>query len=153
TNPADQVRRTEADAGPAGDPASRLWQLWQAGHQPDARRVLQEAGPLAPGPTAAALRIDQRERWRVGQGVRVATDLNDHPVLRGDPEAVFLLVYSELLLRREMGESPTLGEYQATYPEFAERLRLQLELHDALGDLSSLAWPETLVSDPCGPRT
>jgi serine/threonine protein kinase/tetratricopeptide (TPR) repeat protein len=153
TDPAERLPRTELDARRFDDPASRLWRLWQAGHQPDVRQVLREAGPLSPGRIAEVLRIDQRQRWRIGQRVRAATYLNDYPVLREDPEAILLLIYSEFLLRRELGESPILGEYQAAYPEFAERLQLQLELHDALGVLTSLSLPETQVSDPPGPPT
>src|SRR5262245_50239806 len=59
-------------------------------------------------------------------------------VLRAGPED---LVWSEWLLREELGEKPTLQEYFRRFPEFEQDLRAQLELHRALGRAASGAAP------------
>ena len=79
------------------------------------------------------LRVDQRERWRIGDRVPAADYLRDFPALRGDPEAALEVIYGELLLREELGEAPAPEEYLRAYPEYAERLRMLVELHRALG--------------------
>ena len=88
------------------EPARELWLLWRRGPRPDVRRLLDRAGDLAPAQVAAALRVDQRERWRIGDRVPAADYLRDWPALRGDPEAALEVIYGELLLREEMGEAP-----------------------------------------------
>ena len=79
---------------------------WRRGPRPDVRRLLDRAGDLAPAQVAAALRVDQRERWRIGDRVPAADYLRDCPALRGDPEAALEMIYGELLLREELGEAP-----------------------------------------------
>ena len=54
------------------------------------------------------------------------------PPSRVDPEAFFGLLYHEILIREELGERPDPGDYARAFPEFAERLRLQMEVHEAL---------------------
>ena len=49
-----------------------------------------------------------------------------------DPTELLDLVYNEVLLREEDGESPQLGEYLARFPGHAEALRAQFEVHEAL---------------------
>ncbi len=44
------------------------------------------------------------------------------------------LVYAEVLLRRERGESPSLAEYEQRFPTFAEPLRLHFELEPWMTD-------------------
>jgi serine/threonine protein kinase len=49
------------------------------------------------------------------------------------------LVWSEALLRHELGETPTAEEYAGRFPHLAERLRRQFALHEAVaGSLLSL---------------
>src|SRR5262249_34236328 len=45
------------------------------------------------------------------------------------------LIYAEFLLREELGEHPTLEDYTARFPELAEELRAQIDLHQALAEL------------------
>ena len=56
-----------------------------------------------------------------------------HPTIRDEGEAAFELIYGEFLLREELGERPSLGEFRWRFPRFAERLQRQLDLHDVLG--------------------
>ena len=60
------------------------------------------------------------------------------------PRRVFELVYNELLIREELGERPDPDDYAATFPELAERLRLQLQVHEALSsdEFAAVAWPK-----------
>jgi eukaryotic-like serine/threonine-protein kinase len=75
---------------------------------------------------------DLVERWRRGDRVPVESYLGLHPELRGDAPEAFELIYGEFVVREDLGESPTLQEYQRRFPQWAERLQRQVELHGAL---------------------
>src|SRR5207237_544790 len=77
-------------------------------------------------------RVDQRERWELGERRAASDYLDDFPGLRGDPEAALEMIYAEWLLREERGESPALEDYRRAYPEHAEGLAVQVEVHRAL---------------------
>lgn len=85
------------------------------------------------------LREDQRARWTAGDRFGVASYLKAFPDLVSDSEAVFELLYREWLLREELGEKPEFAEYTTAFPELAGRLRMQIEVHEALD--SEDAWP------------
>jgi serine/threonine protein kinase len=86
----------------------------------------------------AVLRVDQRERWQIGEPVPAESYLQDYPALQTDVEHAVELVYAEFLVREEQGEVPTLEEYVARFPRYADRLRIQIELHRALEPGTSL---------------
>jgi tetratricopeptide (TPR) repeat protein len=67
-----------------------------------------------------------------------------YPNLRNDPELVLDLICHEMLLRERRGESPTAEEYLRRFPDFADDLRLQLEVRQALGGKAAL--PTTVVN-------
>src|SRR5262245_53721011 len=121
-----QVSRAEPDL--------LLDDLWARGEQPDVRSFLAllQADGVGLDDLLAVLRVDQRRRWLAGDRVAVAAYLRDFPSLAGDSEAVFELVYNEILIREEIGECPDPREYAAAFPLLAGRLRLQLEVHEAL---------------------
>jgi serine/threonine-protein kinase len=110
----------------------RLGRLWRAGQRPDVRAFLDGGGELDAAELAAVLRVDQGERWRAGDPVPAESYLRDFPVLGQDGEAALDLVYHEFLLREEGGGAPDLDEYQRRFPQLAEPLRRQVELHRAL---------------------
>src|SRR5262245_35610928 len=114
-----------------GDPAHDLWIRWRRGERPDVGAFLAGLGGLSPTTLAAALRVDQRERWAIGERVPAADYLREFPALRDDPEAAIELIYGEFLLREAMGEAPELGEYLRGHPEYAEQLAIQIDLHRA----------------------
>ena len=118
-----------SDSAQWAGPETRLWDLWRQGLRPDVRLFLRETGALTPSQLAAVLRIDQRERWWLGQRVPAMAYLNDHQALQAEPEAAIEVIYGEFLLREELGESPSVDEYLVDYPQYAERLRSQVELH------------------------
>jgi serine/threonine-protein kinase len=139
--------------------ARRLCHLWHQGERPDLRHFLDGAGELSPSQLAEVLRVDQRERWRIGERVSAGSYLRDHPTVQTDGEAAFELIYSEFLLREELGEAPELEEYSRAYPQYGARLQLQLELHGALdsstqdGRESDLDLPGTLFGSPDSARS
>ncbi len=132
--------------------AGQLLRLWRAGERPDVRDFLARAGPLAPAELAAVLLIDQRERWERGERPPAETYLNAYPCLREAPDAALDLVYGEFFLREERGEAPALDEYLRRFPEYAGPLRLQAELHLAMGPVAPAAGEPTLA-EPAGPES
>jgi eukaryotic-like serine/threonine-protein kinase len=87
-----------------------------------------------PGPPLLSLVLRHQSRaWRRGERAAVEDYLAQQPGLRADAEAVLDLIYNEVLLREEDGESPRLEEYLGRFPELAPQLRLQFEVEGALG--------------------
>src|SRR5262245_34818746 len=74
---------------------------------------------------------DQERRWRAGAPVALEDYLRQEPSL-DDPEALLDLIYKEVLLRGERGESPQLEEYVARFPNLAAKLRPLFEVHHAI---------------------
>src|SRR4051812_24469576 len=123
--------RTTSATEASVTPDAALDRLWREGLRPDLRAFLAAAGPLELEDLLAVVRVDQRRRWLAGERVAVAAYARDFPAVACDPEAVFELVYHELLIREEVGERPDADEYASAYPDLAGRLRMQLEVHDA----------------------
>jgi tetratricopeptide (TPR) repeat protein/tRNA A-37 threonylcarbamoyl transferase component Bud32 len=88
------------------------------------------AGPDRP--LLALLLRHQSRAWRQGGRVPVEEYLAQQPALRGDDEAVLDLIYQEVVLREEVGESPQLEEYLRRFPALAPQLALQFEVERAL---------------------
>ena len=122
--------------GGRDDPAGRLSSLWRQGQQPNVADFLAAAGTRDPEEILAVLRVDQSERFRLGQWVRVETYLDAVPAFRDHREQALDLIFAEYLLREEMGQRPALEEYLLRFPQYAQELKLQLELHQALGTQS-----------------
>jgi predicted Ser/Thr protein kinase len=112
--------------------AEQLVQLWEQGQCPDVDAFLAQAGPLTPAQLSTVLRVDQRRRWESGERVTAEDYLLRHPALATDPEAVVDLIFNEFLLREQLGEAPSLADYQRRFPSYAAVLVLQGELHRAL---------------------
>jgi WD40 repeat protein len=119
-------------ATPGPDVTERLYQLWRQGERPDVDAFLARTGDLSPSEAAAVLRVDQRERWRLGEGVPAEAYLQRHPSVAADPEASLDLIFNEFLIRGRCGEPPTLDEFLGRFPEHSEILRAQIELHRAV---------------------
>src|SRR5687768_14291940 len=112
-----------------GDPAQDLWLRWRRGERPDVGAFLAGIEDLSPSQMAAVLRVDRRERWAIGERVSAAEYLQEFPAVADDPELALEQVYGEFLLREELGEAPSLEEYQRDYPRYAARLAIQIGLH------------------------
>jgi WD40 repeat protein/serine/threonine protein kinase len=84
--------------------------------------LVSHAGHVPPADMLEAIRADQARRWRSGQPIRAEAYLDAFPKL---PSAdAFQVIWSEVLLRFEKGESPPAAEYQARFPGHAEALGL-----------------------------
>jgi tetratricopeptide (TPR) repeat protein/predicted Ser/Thr protein kinase len=79
-----------------------------------------------------SLLMEQRERWQRGEPMLVEAYLERLPELRDNPDVVLDLIYNEIFLRAQHGETPCLPEYLGRFPQFADALRLQFEVHNAL---------------------
>lgn len=106
-------------------------------------------------PEVQALLVDQRRRKRHGEPFHAEYYLSRHPALRGDPEGLLDLIYNEVLLREQLGEAPTLAEYQVRFPELAASLGDLFEVHRAIDaggaghdDLPATEGPTTVPPGP-----
>jgi WD40 repeat protein/tRNA A-37 threonylcarbamoyl transferase component Bud32 len=101
----------------------------------------------APEPLVETLRRDQRERWQAGDRVAVEAYLRQHPALQTEADGPLELIYSEVILRKHLGEVPRLEEYQQRFPSLAARLEMLFDIDQALqGSMPGAATP-TLVPD------
>jgi serine/threonine-protein kinase len=116
------------------DAARRLWRLWQQGRRPDLAEFLAGAGPLGPLDLAAVLRVDQRQRWLLGQRLSAEHYLAAFPAVAADGEAALDVAYAEFLLRRELGEAVAPEEFLRRFPQLGESLRVQFDFARALGN-------------------
>ncbi len=78
------------------------------------------------------IRADQQDRWAAGDRVLAETYLEHHPTLREQVEAALDLIYSEILVRERLGEAVDLDEYKRRFPDLAELLTKQMQLHELL---------------------
>ena len=151
------MRDTLPDEAPAAaDPVEQFRLLWQAGGRPDVAAFLAGAGGLPPDAVVDVLRLDQQERWRRGDEVPAEWYLDQFPQVAADPDGAFVLVYGEVLARTERGERPALTDFVLRFPQFAEFLSLQWEVHDALENAkhsSTLTFegPPPAPTAPVGP--
>jgi serine/threonine protein kinase/WD40 repeat protein len=97
--------------------------------------ILRRQGP---GEWLILLRANQHSLWEQGQRIPAESYLTYLAVLPLDDETSIDLIYSEVLLRAERGESPTHEEYSVRFPQYAEALRQQFELFQAMQQCSAL---------------
>jgi tetratricopeptide (TPR) repeat protein/tRNA A-37 threonylcarbamoyl transferase component Bud32 len=83
-------------------------------------------------PMLALLMAYQRRAWRRGERTPVEGLLAQQPLLSDDVEAVLDLIYQEVMLREQAGESPELGDYTSRFPHLGPQLALQFELESAI---------------------
>src|SRR5262245_9460251 len=88
---------------------------------------------------------DQAQRWARGDAVRAETYLEQAPWLRDNREAAVDLIYNEILLREERGETPRLKEYVERFPDLAPQLRAQFAVDRAIDvqSPSQITWTES----------
>src|SRR5215472_11456038 len=103
-------------------------------------------------PMLALLMAYQRRAWRRGDRTPVEVYLAQQPGLRDDVEAVLDLIYQEVMLREQAGESPRLEEYLSRFPHLAPQLEVQFELERAFEPntpVSSMA--DVTLGNPISP--
>ncbi len=127
---------------------------------------------LLPGPTenlsplelAALVRAEQDRRWRRGERVPLEAYLRQYPVLGEHREAMAQLIFGEVRLRAESGESAQPEEFLRRFPDHEAELRRQFGLYRTYGSLDlvgpggkmltppvPLAVPSTDSEGPAGP--
>jgi serine/threonine protein kinase len=81
-----------------------------------------------------SLREKQLQRWQQGERLSVEELVRTllDPAVELNAECLMDLIYSEVLLREEQGESPTAGEYCARFPLLSDAINRQFLLHAAL---------------------
>src|SRR5262245_33007021 len=80
------------------------------------QNLLIQAGNLGRSSFLTLLRADQRKRWQRGERVLVESYLGNLPSLLSDEEGVLDLIYSEVVLRSEVGDAPQEEEYLRRFP-------------------------------------
>jgi hypothetical protein len=58
--------------------------------------------------------------------------LQRYPKILAEPDHAIDLIFNELLIRERLGDSPDAEEYARRFPQYAEVLKAQIELHEAL---------------------
>ena len=76
--------------------------------------------------------LDQSDRWRNGDKPLVESYLHLVPELGSDKRRLMDVIYQEILLRGAAGEPSSYDEYARRFPELADELRLQFEVHGGL---------------------
>ena len=74
----------------------------------------------------------QRETWEQGGRISVEVLLQQHPVLEENSDGLLDLIYNEIFLREQKGESPQLEEYLLRFPDLADSIRAQFDVHQAI---------------------
>jgi tetratricopeptide (TPR) repeat protein len=72
---------------------------------------------------------DFRQRWRLGERMTVEAYLQQFRPTGVDDVELLDLIYHEIVLREEDGESPRLEDYLARFPAHHEALCAQFEIH------------------------
>jgi WD40 repeat protein len=109
------------------------------------------AEQLTPAQLVEVLRVERQRRWLGGDRVSVEDDLRRHPALGADTECVLDLVYHEVLLREELGETPQVDEYLRRFPALDAALRPLFEVHRAVQEGQLFDTPNTKLSTDATP--
>jgi serine/threonine-protein kinase len=78
-------------------------------------------------------------RLRGGEACRAEDVLAGFPDLAGDPDAALELVYTEFVVRAELGQAPSPEEFCARFPRWRDRLQRLFEVHRMMCDASQVA--------------
>jgi serine/threonine protein kinase/tetratricopeptide (TPR) repeat protein len=101
---------------------------------------------VPPAPSTASGGLVERlvremdSAWRRGERVAAETYLQRHPDLLDQPESAVRLVYEEVCLRQERGETVAADELARRFPRWAGELAVLLDCHRLMGS-GSLAPP------------
>ena len=82
-------------------------------------------GGRAPGegaPSLTSLLADQRSRWQRGERIPIEAYLLRHPALTADGDGILDLIGNEIVLRLELGETPSLAEYVRRFPQWSAQM-------------------------------
>ncbi|MBX7106868.1 MAG: protein kinase, partial [Gemmataceae bacterium] len=101
--------------------------------------------PTDPGRASVArLLAEQRQHWRGGRRTPVESLLSDFKVAAADSEIILDLIYNEVILRQECGESPALADYAPRFPHLTDQLKMLFEIDCGLVAAISTPLKETV---------
>lgn len=109
----------------------RLIKVWDSGKNPELRDFVAEQDSLTHHELVALVSEDQRLRWARGER-RLTEEYRDHFAELAQGPVVLDVIYAEFILREDLGEVPDEAEYLQRFPEYAEAISRQLQLHRAL---------------------
>ncbi len=112
--------------------ADQYRRLWRPGAPPDLRQFLAGHPAVGPDELLDLIETDRAERWRRGDRVKAERYLKHFPILKQDLEATLVVIYGEYYLSKDLGETPSLMDFIARFPEHARRLRDQIMWHEAI---------------------
>ncbi len=75
---------------------------------------------------------DLRQRWARGEPARAEEYCVRYPQLRSQKQDLLDMLYQEMVLREGHGETPTLSDYLARFPDMEPELRVQFEIEKAM---------------------
>jgi serine/threonine protein kinase/WD40 repeat protein len=132
----------------SGTPAPLEFQRqWQAGQPPPIEAFLSQRPAISVTELAAVTRIDLRQRLRCGEQLGASGYLTRFPQLLTDASLAVDLIYTEFLVREELGERLHLPLLQQQFPQYADELTAQVEFHYALEGSDSLESSESHASE------
>jgi tRNA A-37 threonylcarbamoyl transferase component Bud32 len=106
--------------------------MWQHGTPRSLAEYVTSAGPLAADDLVALVRVDQRERWERGERPPAESYLRLQPIAAAGPDVALDVIFSEVMLRGDLKESPKLDEYLRRFPSFEVALRRLFAVNQAL---------------------
>lgn len=90
-----------------------------------------------------------RERLRAGESARVEELLEIHPLLARNDEAVLELIHAEVSTRNDMGQRPTLEEWEERFPRLLLRLEQIVSLRSVFdSEMPTLTDSSAGTADP-----
>jgi serine/threonine-protein kinase len=92
----------------------------------------------------ADIQAEQRALWQAGNRVPIEALIARHPEIQSEAASIIDLIYSEVLLREDLGETISWEEYIQRFPLDAEGLRRQQSIHRLMQGLSSSMVQSTL---------
>ncbi len=100
--------------------------------QPHIEAFLSQLPTISVSELAAVMRMDLRQRLRCGEQLGAGDYLTRFPQLLDDASLVIDLIYTEFLVREELGERLHLSLLQQQFPQYAAELTAQVEFHYAI---------------------
>lgn len=141
------------------NPAIKLWQLWERGEQPDIKLFVESSKCDSVDQLIEILQVDQIQRWGNREQIQCEDYVDQFPILDlQETESQLLdLIYSEICIREDSGEPPTLDEYLARFPSLTNELKQQFQIHyqfgrNALSDRLGLSLQPHLLSQAPSPN-
>src|SRR5262249_22713590 len=99
----------------------------------DIRTRLAAAPDLPATEVVKLITRDQERRWQQGERILIETYLSAHPATAA-ADVGMALISAEVLVRESCGDRPGPAEYAFRFPDLADRIHTQFQLHRTLLD-------------------